>query len=57
MIIRKHNRNEAKSPRKVLFWCGCDRELVSGDAKCPVCGVRRNKKRKFKKVIDIELDI
>lgn len=54
MRILKHNRNESKSPKKVLFWCGCDRDLVSGDKKCSVCGVRSHKVRRFKKCLDIE---
>lgn len=57
MKILSHNRNQSKAPKKVLFWCGCDRDMVSGDTKCSVCGVRAHKKRKFKKVLDIESDI
>jgi len=52
---RHSNRIKAKSPKRILEWCGCDRALVGINQKCPVCGiVNGNKKKRFKKHIDFD---
>jgi len=40
------NRDKRLTPKRVFGWCdGCDRVLVSGGKKCPVCGHRQGKYR------------
>jgi len=42
------NREKALMPRKVKFYCGCDRAIVGPWRKCPVCGSRNPKRRLLK---------
>jgi hypothetical protein len=43
---RPRNREKAKAPKRVKFWChGCDGCQVGEWEKCPVCGTRNNKNR------------
>ena len=39
------NRDKVLSPRRRIFWCLCDRNLISPWKKCSVCGRRNDRKR------------
>lgn len=47
-MLAKRNRIEKKKHKAGLYWCRCDRELISDTTKCELCG-RRNGRRRNKK--------
>lgn len=51
MKITHKNRQARQQPKSgKIGWCrGCDRYIVSGQEKCPVCGGLNYKCRRFKK--------
>jgi len=49
--IKHPNRIKRQNPKKGRMYCyGCDANFVSDSEKCKICGHRRLKKLRFKKV-------
>ena len=54
-MLRKHNRQTSRNPKRGKFWCACDYVYKGEGKKCLVCGNRGGKKRRGKKcdVLDV----